>query len=397
MPQFAHNPETGQVVMFDDQIGQWRAANRAEIDIEQSGLAGQVEAGIEGATGVQSLLGLAIPEFAERAEALTGGNTAAAVTGAAATLGLGSAAALSGRAAGRVQQKVAANVAQRQTRLKTSQGFIRPAEEMLPAGAQGGGRIVRAGIETSPVTRVITDYLVRNPNQKNMNRLAARAIGVTDDELKMAGGKLTDEIVGIGHSRISKQFDEVGDRITANLNNNEVTKLALKLNADDRISNAKLAAISDDVDRAGRNLMDMRSQLNTQMRREKDIQLKNKIQNNIDEIDKIIEKAVGDDQVTGKLYADARARYRASLALDKGVARSAEDNINVPSLNTALKQIYGSGITKGKLPQSAPADVRNFIEGARQARGVNVGVPTSGTAERLIAANMLGLGVGSSF
>lgn len=395
MPQFAHNPNTGEVIIYDDQIGQWRDATRAEIDIEQSGLAGQIEAGIEGATGVQSLLGLFSPEFAARADALTGSNTAAATLGGIATLGVGSMALMGrGSATARALQRS-------QTRqaggLRTGQGFIRNPEQLGPESMQGAGRIVRAGIESNPVTRMITDYLIRNPNQKNLNRLAGRAVGLTDDELARSGGRLTDDLLGLADERLGAQFDEVGARITEKIDPDEVTNLALQLNAENRISNARLAQVADNAENAGRELMGIRSELLAQSRRTSDDAVKNQIQNRIDEIDAIIEKAVSGDDVTSKLYADARARYRVSLALDKGAARSMDDNLNVPSLNNQLRKIYGAGFTKGRVPGGAPVEVQDFLKGAREARGVDVGVPSSGTAERLIAANILGIGTGISF
>lgn len=397
MARFAKNPQTGEVIIYDPAIGEWRPASRQEEIVAGQGIAGQLEAFAEGATGAQSIAGLFSPAIAERAQALTG-----PVGGTAANIGLGATIAggvapIAGRMAGRVLARTQAAQATgeaAESGLKTSTGFIRAPEEVLPEVAQGAGRIIRAGAESMPVTRMITDFLIKNPNQKNLNRLILRGIGATDEQIKRAGGRVTDELVAAADANVAREFDEVGRRIGANLDSDKVTAKALELANDNVISNAKLAQIADDAENAGRNLMDLRSEVLAAQRREADSAIRIQLQNRIDEIDKIIDEAVG-DKVTAKLYSDARAKYKLSLSLEKGKVWSKE-NINAASLDTALRNLYGKGYRRNADYSDMPEEVANALRGAREATLVDVGIPTSGTAERLFAGSLLGgtIGVG---
>jgi len=395
MPKFAHNPQTGEVIIFDDQVGSWRKATRAEVDVEQSGFAGQVEAAVEGATGVQAMLGMLAPEFGERSEALTGSNTAAATVGAIGTLGTGIATGLSGRMAGRVQQGIQQGAKKAGGTFTTKQGFRRQPEEMLPESLQGAGQIIRSGAETLPVTRMVTDYLIRTPNQRNLNRLGMRALGLTDDEIKQFGGKITDEAMALADSRMATAYDEVGEALSSNLNQAEVVKLADAALADNFISARNFRALTQQNEKQGRTLMALASDLKRARRSAQESQVRNQIDNILDEIDNIMEAALesSDDVGLKRLYDETNARYKASIAFEKGQSWSNEA-INAKSMDTALRGLYKRGYRRGAKIGNAPAEVSDFLQGVREAQGVNIGVPTSGTAERMFAASLLGGSVG---
>ena len=392
MSRFARNKETGEVILYDSSVGDWRPASMQEQIVAAQGLSGQLEAAVEGATGAQSIAGLFSPQIAERAQALSGpvGDTAN-MAGMAATIGAAGMP-MAGRVAGRILARRQATDAVQGGGVKTSQGFIRQPEEALPEVAQGAGRIIRSGAETLPVTRVVTDFLIKNPNQKNLNRLFMRGIGATDDQIKAAGGKVTDDLVAAADANVSAQFNEVGKRISAKLQPDQVNKVAVDLANDNIISNARLAQIAEKTDDAGRSIMDLRSDVLAAQRQEMDRAVKVQLQNRIDEIDEIIASVV-DDDVTRKLYSDARARYKLSLSLEKGQVWSNEA-INPKSLDTALRRIYGKGYRRSADYSGLPSDVANALRGAREAQGVSVGVPSSGTAERMFATSLLGGTIG---
>ncbi len=392
MPRFAQNPGTGEVVVFDR--GQWRPATDADIRFAQRPGAAAALGALEGATGLVSLR-----SDAETKQALDLNAQTAQNVGLATTLAGGLARPV-GAMAQRIIQRVGAQEGAQRTAtgLATNQGFRRNPDDLLPDAMQGAGRIVRAGAETLPVTRLVTDALIRTPNQRNLNRLAGRAIGATDEEIMAAGGRLTDEVLAAADDRVGQMFETVADAITSNVDLQAAQQAAARANANGLITNSDLLRIvSAEQDNMGRALMSLRSDLQRGLRGTQDTQVRTNIQNRIDEIDRIIRDSLpegADGDALRRLYGEARARWRASLSLEKGAALSGEGNVNAQSLNTALRGIYGRGFRRGNTPNNAPADVRNFLEGAREALTVTTGVPSSGTAERLFAGSLLGGALG---
>lgn len=382
--------------MYDTGAGRWREASQAEIAVAGLGMSGQAEAIAEGATGAQSIAGLFSPAIAERAQALgsvndTAMNIGMAGAGAAGLAGLARGV---GSATSRTQARISANSG-RQSGLRTSQGFIRQPEELLPEFAQGGGRILRAGAETLPVTRIITDYLIRVPNQQNLNRLAGRALGLTDDELRATGGRLTDDLMRVADDRMAESYQQVGDAVTANASQQRVQNLAVMAQDEGMITGRAAQALTRQGQEQGRQLMSLSSELKRSMRSARTVQERTTIGNILDELDEIVDEALaaGGDQGAATLWRETNARWRASLAFERGRSWT-NGNVNSASMDSALKAIYGRGYRRSSPPANAPQEVRDFLEGVRQAQGVNVGIPTSGTAERLLAASALGGALG---
>ena len=398
MPKYRYNPETQQSYIFEG--GGWREMSEMEARLAQRPVVSAGLGLVEGATGVIGTMDQ------EASEAIRSVSPVSAGTGLALSLGAGGVVVGGGRMAARLAARKGAQQATetaaragRQS-LRTEQGFIRPFEQALPESMQGAGMVVRSGAETYPFTRVLTDYLIRNPNQKNLNRLMLRGIGATDDMIRQAGGKVTDDIVAAADDIVSRQFDEVASRLS--VDQADVNNLAVRLANDNVISNATLSQVTKNVDDAGRNIMDLRSEVLAATRAERDRGQRIVLQNMMDEIDGVIARALEEsgDEVAAKLYSDARARYRLSLALERGQVWTNE-NINAKSLDTALRNIYGKGYRRSADYSLAPPEVQDLLQGAREATKVNVGVPSSGTAERLAAMSLLsgvtGGAVGSSF
>jgi len=89
MTRFATNPETGEQILYDQKIGDWRPASEQEVIVASQGLAGQAESLVEGATGAQGIAGLFSPAIAERAAALQSVNPTASNVGLAAAVAPG--------------------------------------------------------------------------------------------------------------------------------------------------------------------------------------------------------------------------------------------------------------------------------------------------------------------
>lgn len=393
MPRYAQNPETGQKFLYDDSRGEWREMSGAEEKIEKMGYAGQAVAAVEGATGIGSIAGIFDEGIAERVAALQAinpGTSKAALVG---SLGLGAAGAAkgaltaSGMAGGRMAQRIQARTAGKGA--DESMGFRRMPDEMLPASAQGAGQFVRAGATATIPGRLATDFLIRVPNQRNLNRLVGRALRLTDDELRAAGGKIDNQLYGVVQERSHEAFRQVGQRITKAVDEDEVINMAVKLNQEGYITNQKLAAMIDDT--AGENLMAMRSEMRAAQRQAGDVQVSTMLQNTVDEIDGIIEKGLDEagDKVAKQLYGDARARYKLELAIEKGNVLGRDDNVSATLMDTQLRKLFGDSYRAGKRNENVPQDLADALQGVRKAQGMNLGLPTSGTTERALAANLL--------
>ena len=275
MPKYAQNPETGQKFLYDDSRGEWREMSGAEEKIEQMGYAGQAVAAAEGATGIGSIAGVFDEGIAERVAALQAINPGTSKAALAGSLGLGAAGAArgaltaSGVAGGRLAQRIQARTAGKGA--DDSMGFRRMPDEMLPASMSGAGQLVRAGATATIPGRLATDFLIRVPNQRNLNRLVGRSLRLTDDELMAAGGKIDDTLYGVIQDRSHEAFRQIGQRITKAVDEDEVINMAVKLNQEGYLANQKLAAMIDDT--AGENLMAMRSTMREAQRESGDVQV----------------------------------------------------------------------------------------------------------------------------
>ena len=390
MPEYAINRKTGEKILYDDSRGEWRQMSGAEQKIEQMGYAGQAVAAVEGATGAGSVAGIFDEGIAERVAALQAINPGTSKAAFAGSLGLGAAGlakgalTASGMAGGRMAQRIQARTAGKGA--DDSMGFRRMPDEMLPASMSGAGQLVRAGATATIPGKLATDFLIRVPNQRNLNRLVGRSLRLTDDELMAAGGKIDDTLYGVIQDRSHEAFREVGKRITAAVDEDAVTSLAVKLNQEGLITNNKLVAMIDDT--AGENLMAMRSEMRAAQRQAGDVQVSTMLQNTVDEIDDIIETGLeaANDKVAKQLYSDARARYKMELALEKGNVLGRDGNVSAALMDTQLRNLFKDSYRAGTRNENVPVAVADALQGTRKAQGMNLGLPTSGTAERLLAA-----------
>lgn len=398
MPEYAINKKTGEKILYDDSRGEWRQMSGAEEKIEQMGYAGQAVAAVEGATGAGSVAGIFDEGIAERVAALQAINPGTSKAAFAGSLGLGGAGlakgalTASGMAGGRMAQRIQARTAGKGA--DDSMGFRRMPDEMLPPSMSGAGQLVRAGATATIPGKLATDFLIRVPNQRNLNRLVGRSLRLTDDELMAAGGKIDDPLYGVIQERSHEAFREVGKRITAAVDEDAVTSLAVKLNQEGLITNNKLIAMIDDT--AGENLMAMRSEMRAAQREAGDVQVSTMLQNTVDEIDGIIETGLeaANDKVAKQLYGDARARYKMELALEKGNVLGRDGNVSAALMDTQLRKLFKDSYRAGTRNENVPLAVADALQGTRKAQGMNLGLPTSGTAERLLAAGALSAATG---
>jgi len=391
MPKYAINKETGERLLYDDRAGRWREPTAAEVKIERMGYVGQAASVAEGATGAMSIAGLFNEKAAATAQALQSINPLSSTAGLAGSLGLAGAPLVRGGMgllgkAGTISSRVQDGISS-----GSRMGFRRMPDEMLPPQMSGAGQLVRAGATSTVPGRLATDMLIRVPNQRNLNRLVGRSLRLTDDELKAAGGKIDDSLYGVIQERTNDAYRDVSKRIGASMNKGDVDQLAIKLNAENLITNKKLLAVTDKQADVGDSIMALRSDVRAAQRGEQDTAVRNMMQNTMDEIDAIIEKALdasGDD-VAMALYKDANARYKMELAVETGNVLGRDGNISATLLDTQLRKSFGNAYRSGDRLENVPTDLADALQGARIAQGLNIGLPTSGTAERLLGASMV--------
>ena len=115
------------------------------------------------------------------------------------------------------------------------------------------------------------------------------------------------------------------------------------------------------------------------------------LQNTVDEIDGIIEAGLdaANDKVAKQLYSDARARYKMELAIETGNVLGRDFNVSAKLMDTQLRKLFDESYRAGKRNENVPKDLADALQGVRKAQGMNLGLPTSGTTERALAANLL--------
>ncbi len=115
------------------------------------------------------------------------------------------------------------------------------------------------------------------------------------------------------------------------------------------------------------------------------------VQDTVDQIDDTIKRSLkeSDDEITMQLYQDANARYKMELALEKGNVLGRDGNISPTLLDTQLRKLFGDAYRAGTRNTRVPLDVGDALLGARTAQGMNIGLPSSGTAERQLAAGAI--------
>lgn len=231
--------------------------------------------------------------------------------------------------------------------------FLKSAESMLaskPGGSTAFGGVTKA-------------------NQKNMNRLALKGLGLEDQGFKTLG----DDAINAAYDQIGGQFDDIAksvgpvqldDALSADL------KTYLGLTGRTKATLIKKGAdFPDDgaITATGDSLMDMRSRL---LKRNKTPSVDSPIYDDlIDSIDDVMEaNAPGG---LAERYGDARGKYRLLKGVEKSI--SSDGNILPGRMSRQLRDWRGAAGDIGNLRTNVRA-------GSSQALGVPYG--QSGTAQR---------------
>ena len=391
MARFSHNPETGEILIVDNDSGEWRPASKAEIAVGRAGAGGQLAAGIEGATGIPSIADALAGT--NEAEALTTVNPTAASIGLAATVlplgtqlakaGAGMALKLGRGGAGR---RVATEID------RAGRQLIRRPSDVAGRGTTTGQVLQRleAATEVIPGPNLLP-LAQKTVNQRRVNASFARAMGVTDDAtLSRARAGVTDDILDDAVAQLEDGFQQVQRDISAGLS--AADKTTARTIVDEALDEKLIGRISKQVvdkEITGKELMAVRSNLTRVVQSNADFLKKEDAFRIIEEIDDLIAKVLPESQALA--FKETRNKWRLWATARRGRARSPDGQINVRSMGGRLAENFGDDFRLGR-EAGTTDEINDFLRIVREGEGLDVGLPSSGTAERA-ALGALGLGI----
>lgn len=393
MARFSHNPETGEIFIVDADSGEWRPASTQEIAVGRAGVGGQVAAGIEGATGIPSIADALAGT--NEAEALTTVNPTAASIGLAATvLPLGSQLAKAGAGMalrlgrGGPGRRVATEID------RAGRQLIRRPSDVAGRGTTTGQVLQRleAATEVIPGPNLLP-LAQKTINQRRVNASFARAMGVTDDAtLSRARAGVTDDILDDAVGALEDGFAQVQDDLTRGLTAT-TDQTAARTIVDEAIDAKLVPRIAKQVtdkEITGKELMAVRSNLTRVVQSNADFLKKEEAFQIIEEIDALIAQILPEAEALA--FKETRNKWRLWATARRGRGRSPDGQINVRSIGGRLAENFGDDFRLGRDVSGTTPEINDFLRIVREGEGLDVGLPSSGTAERA-ALGALGLGI----
>ena len=294
-----------------------------------------------------------------------------AVTGAAGSVigaGIGN---MAGRAMNRMRG-VAAAVSQTDEAGRLMRNMQDLGFELSP-GQMTGNRVTRlaeASLKSQPFTAgAFSRQLMRN--QKNLNRIAAKAIGQNADNVGVLVRDKAADALGEVFDNVGRSVDAV-DIPTAYMDDLKQIGIPKRYLANLGLKDEAGGLIT------GREAMSLRSRLGKAARsawRKGDDVTGTVLDDLVDELDGRM--AVPDD--VAEEWSLAREQWRNLITIEGGAALSAEGNVNARSLLTQQKKVFGQR-PSAYLRQ----ETKDLLDAGRGAASQAFGdiVPSSGTAER---------------
>jgi hypothetical protein len=340
---------------------------------------------LEGAT-----MGLAGPAN----EAFGAVSPAASQAGFVAPFLMGGAGIARGAVRGRMAERVARAAPQRPGgggMFTTEQGFAKMPSDMVPGPLAGTARAIEAGIGAIPGARVATD-LFKIQRQRLLGSRLQRGLGFTDDEIRQTGGRLTPDAMEIPLSRVDDVYDAARSQIDEVVTPTQIQGIANDAAEAGLFTEQDIAAFTRAGDSAGDQLLTMRSELRGMQRNADNILQRRRTTEIIDDIQDIINTAAEGTPVAADL-AEADRIYKLWKTVDNGGSIAADGTINVRTLQNALNRNYGSRAVKGGRGVTDPL-VDDLIKSVDEMGQLGPAIPSSGTAERAIAAGAVGSALG---
>ena len=277
----------------------------------------------------------------------------------------------------------------------------RVAERQLvrrPSDMMGGvsGRMVK-GLEGASEAVPGLNFLPlaqKAVNQRRINMSAARALGLSDNAVQASRGGLTPNLVDEALTGFENGFDAVRQGVTKNIDSANIMPV-IDTAIESKLLTGKLARRLQDAKQAsGKEVMEVRSKMTKIIQGNDSTLVKEQAQEIIEEIDDIIEAALGTE---GKAqYQALRSRYRVWAELRSGRSLSGDGQVNPRSLGGRLARNYGDNYRAGRDIKGATPEVNDFLKIVREGEALDVGLPNSGTAERSVMTLLGAAGIGAA-
>lgn len=280
------------------------------------------------------------------------------------------------------------------TAFRTPSGFVKRPSDVVPESLQGTARAIESGFQAFPGLRVITD-VINNQKSKIMGTKVGRALGLTDDEIRASGGKLRPSDVEPALNRIDDTYNAARDAASAKVTTPQVAKLADEAADAGFITKQEVGTLTRATDETGAQLLDLRSSLREVMRTSTSRLERQRAAEIIDSIQELIKDATKGTELFAELGIADR-QYKLWKALDKAGTVSGEGKLNLASLKNSLssKKSFGGRVGRGGKREGLREVEKEMFDAIDELGPINFQIPSSGTAERAIAASLLGGAIG---
>lgn len=293
-----------------------------------------------------------------------------------------------------VRQSMSGRVADRIQQADRQQQLIRRPSDIAGQATTTGQVLkrVEGGLEVIPGLNI--PLLAQKAiNQRSMNASFARALDLDDEIVERARQGVDESVLLAARRRYQQDFDKVRDTIGENFNQDKMRAI-IDQAADSGLifDSNQLARLQSGQRLNGRDVMNLRSKMTEILQSNAQWETKEVARVINENIDDIIESALGKE---GKeLYRAARARYRLWRDARQGAALGKGNQINPATMYNNLDRDYGDAFVAADDIPGVTDEIKEFMAIVREGRDLDVGIPSSGTAERSMIAAGIMTGVG---
>ena len=278
------------------------------------------------------------------------------------------------------------------TLFKTEQGFIKKLSDVSPEAIKGSVQSLEAGLGSIPGLRIVVD-LINTQKRKVMGGKVGRAMGMSNGEIRAGGGRLRPADVEPALDRIDDVYTGARNVVSEKVTTQQVQKLGREALKEKFITETELARLGRAADATGDTLLDLRSLVRASGRTEATRAGKARANEIVDAIQELIkDSAKGTNQF--KQLAEADRQWKVWSAINKGGVVNGEGWLNLNSLKNNLTRSFGTRVGRGasrKGLRPVEVDMFNAID---ELGPINFQIPSSGTAERLIAGSVVSNALG---
>lgn len=284
--------------------------------------------------------------------------------------------------------------------LRTSTGLIRRPSNVLGRGTTAGSvaRLVEGGLEAVPGLN-IPGLAQKALNQRTINESFARAMGLADDvalHARTAGAD--DRVIGATLDMFERGYGRVAGALDNTVDQAAARSLIESAEESGFLVSKRLRSLIDKPRLDGKDIMAVRSQLAKVSRSNENFLVTQRAGEMVDELDTFIIEAVeqGGDDAARATVQSLNARYKVFREIRKGRSIGKDGMVNPSAADSRFSTAFGDRYAAGRV-QTADDGVNRFLRTVREGAELDVGLPSSGTAERAaLGALLLGGGAAVS-